>query len=706
MPIKLNPAASAVLALCAGAALLSGCGGADNADSATAAARKVMGGAVKQAAPTSSTASNGVSTVAFSGIASRYTITASGDKYTVTDTEGSDGATTVTRTQRLQFADTNISLDVDGIPGKAFRLYQAALNRTPDAGGLGFWISMLDNGVAMSAVSAAFISSTEFKDLFGANLSNSQYVTAFYLNVLHRAPEQGGFDFWLSVLNQKLAPLEDVLAAFASSQENYDAVLPTIVNGIRYTPMTRVAIDTVPGAPTAATATAGNGAATIAFTAPASNGGKAITAYTATCSGNGASKSATGADSPLLVSGLTNNVLYTCSVSATNALGRGAASASVTVTPVEPNLPPATVPGAPTIGAATAGNGSASIAFTAPASNGGAAITGYTASCTGGGGTRTGSGAASPISVTGLSNGTAYSCSVTAANAAGTSAASAAVSVTPSSGSSGDSTSTASLFCNYSNSTTNPTTGMASTVATTCTGTQRKLTGNGVPDHEVGAFPNSGNPNTIGAVSVNFTGSTAPAVVSTTGTAVAHILGFALNGVKFDPSTAESYQNAGVWKIEALNQTYFKFGTDVNNAHVQPDGAYHYHGMPEKYITKLGKGTGMVLVGFAVDGFPMYARYGYTVATDATSGTKVMTSSYRLKTTASAGRPSTSIAAMGTFTQDYEYVAGLGDLDECNGRTGVTPEFPNGIYHYYITDTYPFIQRCVKGTAASTTGAR
>jgi hypothetical protein len=60
---------------------------------------------------------------------------------------------------------------------------------------------------------------------------------------------------------------------------------------------------------------------------------------------------------------------------------------------------------------------------------------------------------------------------------------------------------------------------------------------------------------------------------------------------------------------------------------------------------------------------------------------------------------------MGTFLQDYEYVAGLGDLDECNGRVGVTPEFPNGTYHYYATDTYPYLQRCVKGTA-TTTGAQ
>jgi hypothetical protein len=42
-------------------------------------------------------------------------------------------------------------------------------------------------------------------------------------------------------------------------------------------------------------------------------------------------------------------------------------------------------------------------------------------------------------------------------------------------------------------------------------------------------------------------------------------------------------------------------------------------------------------------------------------------------------------------------VAGVGDLDECNGRTGVTPQFPNGIYHYYSTDSYPYFQRCIKG---------
>jgi phosphatidylethanolamine-binding protein (PEBP) family uncharacterized protein len=93
-----------------------------------------------------------------------------------------------------------------------------------------------------------------------------------------------------------------------------------------------------------------------------------------------------------------------------------------------------TVPGAPTALVATAGNASASIAFTAPASNGGAAINGYTASCTGAGATKTGQASASPISIAALSNASTYSCSVTASNAQGTGVASTSVSVTPTAG--------------------------------------------------------------------------------------------------------------------------------------------------------------------------------------------------------------------------------------------------------------------------------
>lgn len=681
------------------AASLAACGGSDKSStdlvtSVTTSASRLL---------TVAAAGADSSVVTFPGNRSRYTIAASGSGFTVTDTEFGGTPVTVTASQRLQFADTNVAFDTSGIAGKAYRLYRAAFNRTPDAAGLGFWINVMDGGSTLHSVSTGFVTSTEFKDLVGTNPTNRQLVTALYSNVLGRTPDAAGIDYWVGVLDNG-GDVAGVLSGFSESDENKNGTAALVATGIEYVPMTRVSANTVPGAPTITSISAGNGTATLTLGAPSSNGGSAITGYSAACSGNGLSFNASSTNTTVNVIGLTNGTTYACTAKAFNALGNSAASAATNVTPsAAGNI---SVPGAPTIGAATAGNGSASIAFTAPSSNGGATISAYTVTCTAGSTTKTGTGTASPVSVTGLTNGTAYSCSVKATNSAGSSAASSTVSVTPSATSSGSSTITGAIMCNHSATMKNPTyTSLNSTVSITCSGTTRTLTGTGVPDHETGAFPNSGNPNAIKETQERFTNTLNPAVTSST-TSVAHIIGYANNSVKFDPATAESYQNAGVWKIEALGQSYFPFGVDSSNAHVQPDGAYHYHGMPEKYLTKLGKGQAMTLVGFAVDGFPIYARYGYSSANDASSAIKVMTSSYRMKSTASSGRPSTTIAAMGTFTQDYEYVAGLGDLDECNGRTGVTPEFPNGIYHYYITDTYPFIQRCVKGTAASTTGAR
>ena len=178
----------------------------------------------------------------------------------------------------------------------------------------------------------------------------------------------------------------------------------------------------VPGAPTNPVATAGNAQASVAFTAPASNGGGAITGYTVTSSPD--NRTATGASSPLIVTGLSNGTAYTFTVVATNAVGNSVASAaSVAVSPQ-------TVPGAPTNPVATAGNAQASVAFTAPASTGGSAITGY--KVTSFPGSFTAIGANSPLLVTGLSNGTAYTFTVVAINAVGNSVASAAsVAVTP-----------------------------------------------------------------------------------------------------------------------------------------------------------------------------------------------------------------------------------------------------------------------------------
>ena len=243
-----------------------------------------------------------------------------------------------------------------------------------------------------------------------------------------------------------------------------------------------------------------------------------------------------------------------------------------------------------------------------------------------------------------------------------------------------------------------------------CSGNTRTLTGNGIPDHPV-TTGNFATP--ISAQNLSITMPLAPTAAATTTALAKTASGYVLNSVKLDPGTdgscassATSTANGGgcvaaggrdPWVLEAIGGA-FAFGTDESNAHVQPNGQYHYHGMPEAYLTKAAKGTAMTLVGFAVDGFPVYARYGYTTASSAASAIKIVKPSWQKKTVADAGRPSTTVFPMGTFTADYQYVAGSGDLDECNGRTGVTPEYPSGTYHYYITEAFPYIQRCIKGS--------
>jgi len=180
-----------------------------------------------------------------------------------------------------------------------------------------------------------------------------------------------------------------------------------------------------PGAPTGAVATAGDAQALVSWTAPASNGGSALTGYAVTGTDGtntvGPVNVGPGTTSAT-VGGLTNGTSYTFTVTASNAVGTSPPSAaSAPVTPAAS----ITVPGAPTGVAATAGDAQAVVSWTAPASDGGSALTGF--AVTGSDGTTTvgpvavGAGTTT-TTIGGLANGTAYTFTVTASNAAGTSA--------------------------------------------------------------------------------------------------------------------------------------------------------------------------------------------------------------------------------------------------------------------------------------------
>lgn len=232
-------------------------------------------------------------------------------------------------------------------------------------------------------------------------------------------------------------------------------------------------------------------------------------------------------------------------------------------------------------------------------------------------------------------------------------------------------------------------------------GDQRVIRSNGWPDHEPGAFPRKGNPNTARPQEYTFRVSTNPKAAATPERRGGWFFAVALNGVPFEASTAESWNNdrSSGWRYEAATG-FLDLGLDEHHAHVQPTGAYHYHALPTGLVERLGgDDQKMLLVAWAADGFPIYTATGLTDPQNLASPLRKIKPGYRLKTgarPASTGGPGGSYD--GRFTEDWEYAAGSGDLDECNGRVGVTPEFPGGTYHYYITAEFPFIPRQWRGT--------
>ncbi|MEE3255962.1 MAG: YHYH protein [Actinomycetota bacterium] len=222
----------------------------------------------------------------------------------------------------------------------------------------------------------------------------------------------------------------------------------------------------------------------------------------------------------------------------------------------------------------------------------------------------------------------------------------------------------------------------------------RQIVTNALPDHATGQFPNQGNPNTISAQSSIYQYPADPVYAGTARDV--HVPGVAVNGVKFEPGTAETVScvTGETYRVEGL-QDRFDLGMDFNNAHVQPTGAYHYHGLSDLLAeTHKHSESDLVHVGFAADGHLMYVSLA-----------GLYKSSYRLSGALRAGSncmvslgggqgPNIAIESSnpdGTYTSDWEYVDGLGDLDECNGIS------INQQYVYIVTRDFPFISRCLMG---------
>ena len=156
-----------------------------------------------------------------------------------------------------------------------------------------------------------------------------------------------------------------------------------------------------------------------------------------------------------------------------------------------------------------------------------------------------------------------------------------------------------------------------------------------------------------------------------------------------------SYNNLDIWHQNAIVVEAASFDSCLG--HPAPMGRYHHHQNPRCLYTA-GASSHSPLLGYAFDGYPIYGPYAYA-NTDGTGGIVRIRTSYRLRnitqrttlpdgtvlSPSQYGPPVSSTYPLGYYVEDFEYVAGLGDLDTYNGRTTVTPEYPASTYAYFVT---------------------
>ncbi|TWU48091.1 YHYH protein [Rubripirellula reticaptiva] len=240
-----------------------------------------------------------------------------------------------------------------------------------------------------------------------------------------------------------------------------------------------------------------------------------------------------------------------------------------------------------------------------------------------------------------------------------------------------------------------------SQVTITIEGDDRVIVSNGIPNHKTGPFPNPGNPNRISVQRHEYRVPAKPKIADQISPMHGEF-GVAVNGIPFDPGAGEFYDGEPGWQYEPLSGA-IDLGIDVSHAHVQPTGKYHYHGLPTGLIDSIEvkAGSHSPIVGWAADGFPIYAVYGYSDPKNADSPIQKLVSSYQLKQGDRPGGNAPGGKYDGTFVRDYEYVKGSGDLDQCNGRFTITPEYPDGTYTYFMTEQWPVVPRNYRGTPSA-----
>ena len=204
------------------------------------------------------------------------------------------------------------------------------------------------------------------------------------------------------------------------------------------------------------------------------------------------------------------------------------------------------------------------------------------------------------------------------------------------------------------------------------------ISSDGTPNHKIGKFPTRGNPHKFKRQKIKFCFPKNP-IKTDKNKYIASVVGVTITGIPIRPGTADWYdkksprkhskdQSSGL-NLEAIRPFEKIFGIDDHNGHVDHRGLYHYHKSNLSLLL-----NDEPLIGYAADGFEiLYIPEG-------------LKPSWQLKEGERKVEPFGKYD--GSFKEDYEFVEGSGNLDECNGK------FIDGIFKYFATESFPFFPRC------------
>ena len=173
---------------------------------------------------------SGVDTVYYAGTKSNVSVTNNGSSFTV---KANGKVDTLTNVERVGMSDGSVlALDVKAgeNTGSAYRLYQAAFDRKPDAAGLKFWTGALDSGASATQVAQGFVSSEEFQTL-NPDTDPTSLVNSYYQHVLHRPADAAGLAFWSDAMNHGTTSAQ-LLVSFSESHENINNTAADLNNGV------------------------------------------------------------------------------------------------------------------------------------------------------------------------------------------------------------------------------------------------------------------------------------------------------------------------------------------------------------------------------------------------------------------------------------------------------------------------------------------